>query len=143
MNDKKKVLFICTNNSARSQLAEGLLNALRGDRYAAFSAGTDPTRVNLYAVRVMGEIGIDITHQRSKSVDNFLGEKFDYVVTVCDRAKGTCPFFPGAKTYFHRSFEDPARKDLDERQSLQLFRKVRDDIREWLEKTFGGNDARR
>ena len=103
-----KVLFICTHNSSRSQIGEGLLRALYGDRYEAYSAGTNPTRVNPYAIRVMKEIGIDISSQSSKSVDEFLYKKFDYVVTVCNHAKEECPMFPGARKYLHQDFEDPS-----------------------------------
>ena len=105
---KQKVLFICTHNSARSQMAEGLLNALYGDRYEAYSAGTQPTEVNPYAIKVMAEMGIDISKHRSKSVEEFRGKKFDYVVTVCDHAKETCPFFPGGEKYLHQGFKDPS-----------------------------------
>ena len=94
---KKKVLFICTHNSARSQMAEGLMRTLYPDRYVVFSAGTEPRGVNPYAVKGMAEIGIDISLHRSKSLDEFLDMKFDYVVTVCDHAKQICPFFPGGK----------------------------------------------
>jgi len=91
--DRKKVLFLCTHNSARSQMAEGLLNALYGDRCIAYSAGTEPSNLNPYAVEVMSEIGIDISHHHSKSVEEFRNGDFDYVVTVCDSAKETCPIF--------------------------------------------------
>lgn len=97
--NKKKVLFICTHNNARSQMAEGLLRSLYGDIYDTYSAGIEPSVVRKEAIKVMKEIGIDISKQRSKSVDEFLGIGFDYVVTVCDYAKDTCPFFPGGKNY--------------------------------------------
>ncbi|MGQ9632324.1 MAG: arsenate reductase ArsC [bacterium] len=134
---KKKVLFICTQNSARSQMAEGLLRALYGDLYEAYSAGTQPSRVNPYAVRAMAEIGIDISEHRSKGVDEFLGQKFDYVITVCDRARETCPFFPGGGKYLHESFEDPAEFKGSEDEVLALFKRVRDEIKGWIERTFG------
>ena len=105
---KKKVLLICTHNSARSQMAEGLLNALYGNKYKAYSAGTKPSFVNPYAIEVMAEIGIDISKHRSKSIDEFQGITFDYVITVCDNAKATCPFSPGAGEYLHKSFDDPS-----------------------------------
>ncbi len=105
---KKKVLLICTHNSARSQMAEGLLNALYGNKYKAYSAGTKPSTVNPYAINAMAEIGIDISKNRSKSIDEFQGMKFDYVITVCDNAKETCPFFPGGEEYLHKSFDDPS-----------------------------------
>ena len=134
---KERVLFICTHNSARSQMAEGILRALYGDQYEVFSAGTQPTKVNPYAIKVMAEIGIDISHHRSKSVEEFYGMEFDYVVTVCDRAKETCPFFPGGKVYIHKGFEDPSEAEGEEDEIIAKFRKVRDEIREWIEETFG------
>lgn len=134
---KRKVLFICTHNSARSQMAEGLLRALYGDYYEAYSAGTQATRVNPYAIKVMAEIGIDISHQRSKSIEEFRSHKFDYVVTVCDHAKETCPFFPGANFYIHKGFKDPSEAVGDEESILKEFRKVRDEIKMWIEETFG------
>ncbi len=133
---KLKVLFICTHNSARSQMAEGLLNNLYGDRYEARSAGTEPTKVSPYAVRVMDELGIDISDHRSKKVDEFLGMDFDYVVTVCDHAQETCPFFPGAKECIHQGLENPSELSGSDEQILEGFRRARDEIREWIEKTF-------
>ena len=100
---KKKVLFICTHNSARSQMAEGILRTLYGDRYEAYSAGTQPTKVNPYAIKVMSEIGIDISNHRSKSAEEFRGKEFDYVVTVCDNVKEACPFFLAVKHTFIRA----------------------------------------
>ena len=138
---KKKVLFICTHNSVRSQMAEGILRALYGDRYEVYSAGTHPTGVNPYAVRVTAEIGVDISTHRSKSVEEFRGMRFDYVVTVCDNAKENCPFFPGAKVYLHRSFKDPSEAKGVEEEIMEVFRKVRDEIKNWIEKTFGTENA--
>lgn len=137
MNLKQKVLFICTHNSARSQMAEGLLRNLFGDRYEAFSAGTEPGGVNPYAVRVMQEIDVEISGHRSKSVDEFQGMEIDYVVTVCDHAKETCPVFPGGKTYLHKGFQDPSEAQGTEEERMQIFRQVRDEIKEWILKTFG------
>ena len=137
MSEKKRVLFICTHNSARSQMAEGLLKALYGDKYEVFSAGTHPTRVNPYAIEVMKEIGIDISNHYSKSVNEFLGMKIDYVVTVCDSAKEECPYFPGGKAYIHKSFEDPSSVVGTHEEKLEVFRKVRDEIKKWIEKTLG------
>ncbi|HAF70618.1 MAG: Arsenate reductase [Acetothermia bacterium 64_32] len=134
---KKKVLFICTHNSARSQMAEGLVNARYGDRFEAKSAGIKPTGVHPLAIKVMAELGIDISHQHSKSIEEFLGQEFDYVVTVCDHAKETCPFFPGAKEYLHAGFPDPAAAEGTEEERLAAFRRVRDGIARWLEETFG------
>ena len=133
----KKVLFICTHNSARSHMAEGFVNALYSDRYNAFSAGTEPSTVSPYAVRVMREIGIDISDHRSKSVDEFLDKDLDYVVTVCDHAKEACPFFPGGRKALHKGFPDPASVPGTEDEKLSLFRLVRDEIRDWVEKSFG------
>jgi arsenate reductase len=137
--NKKKVLFICTHNSARSQMAEGLLNALYGEFYQAYSAGSNPTEVSPYAIRVLKEIGIDISHHRSKSVNEFLGQEIDYVVTVCDRAQESCPFFPSAGVRLHQSFSDPANFTGGEEELLTKFRQTRDEIKNWLIKTFGTN----
>lgn len=134
--EKQKVLFICTHNSARSQMAEGILRAL-WDRYEAYSAGTQPSKVNPYAIKVMSEIGIDISNHRSKSIEEFRGMEFDCVVTVCDNAKETCPFFPGGKKYLHREFNDPAEFTGKEDEIIAMFRCVRDEIKRWIEKTFG------
>ena len=133
---KKKVLFICTHNSAGSQMAEGFLNALYGDRYEGFSAGIEPTQVNPYAVNVMAEIGIDISTHRSKSIEDFRGKNFNYVVTVCNHAKEACPFFPGEEI-FHKGFEDPSDFIGTEDEILKEVRRVRDEIKDWLEITFG------
>ena len=125
---KKRVLFLCTGNSCRSQMAEGTLRELAGDHFEAASAGTTPTRINPTAVRVMAEIGIDISQQRSKSVVEMMGEGFDYVVTVCDRAREACPVFPGRSTKLHWSFDDPASVEGREEERLEVFRRVRDEI---------------
>jgi arsenate reductase len=132
---KKRALFICTHNSARSQMAEGFLNALRGDRYEAYSAGIEPSRINPYAVKAMAEVGIDISTHRSKSIEEFRGESFDYVVTVCDHAKEACPFFPGERI-LHKDFEDPSEFKGTEDEILEKVRDVRDEIKDWIEKTF-------
>ena len=133
---KRSVLFVCTHNSARSQMAEGLLNALVGDRYEAASAGTSATRVRPEAIAVLAELGIDIAHHRSKTVEEFRGRLFDVVVTVCDNARETCPFFPG-KLVLHQSFLDPAAAAGSEEEVLEAFRKVRDQIASWIVATFG------
>jgi len=127
----EKVLFICTHNSARSQMAEGLVNHLLAGRYIAYSAGTEPTDVNSYAVQVMAEIGIDISSHRSKSIDEFREERFDYVITVCDHAKEVCPYFPGGEQ-IHKGFEDPSVSQGTDEEILSHFRKARDEIREWV-----------
>lgn len=133
---KRKVLFICTHNSCRSQMAEGLLRALYGDYYESYSAGLEATEVNPYAIKVMSEIGIDISNQRSKSINEFKGILFDYVVTVCDSAKERCPFFPG-KRVIHKSFVDPAEFIGSEEEKFSVFREVRDQIKDWIVETFG------
>jgi len=138
---KKRVIFICTHNSARSQMAEGILKFLYGDKYEVFSAGTNPKDVNPFAVEVMKEIGVDISKNRAKSVNEFLGEEFDFVVTVCDNAKENCPFFPGGKKYIHKSFEDPSQFKGDKEEILNFFRKVRDEIKDWIEKNFEREDV--
>jgi len=132
---KRKVLFLCTHNSARSQIAEGLLNTIYGRRYEAYSAGIEPSKVNPYAVEVMKELGIDISNNRSKSIEEFRDANFDYVVTVCDNAKEACPFFPGKKI-LHESFEDPAEFEGNIEETLAIFRKVRDEIKNWIQGTF-------
>ncbi|MBS7622305.1 arsenate reductase ArsC [Candidatus Bathyarchaeota archaeon] len=137
MHLKKRVLFICTHNSARSQMAEGLMNALYGDRYEAYSAGTEPTQVSPYATKVMAEAGIDISRHYSKSLEQFRGCNFDYVVTVCDRAKESCPFFPEAQNHLHVSFKDPSRLEGSEEEIIAEYRRLMSQIRNWLARTFG------
>ncbi len=121
-------------------MAGGLLNALYSNRYEAFSAGTKPTTVNPCAINAMAEIGIDISKNRSKGVDEFQGITFDYVVTVCDNTKAACPFFPGAEEYLHKSFDDPLAFNGTEDERLICFRRVRDEIKDWLIITFGKKD---
>jgi arsenate reductase len=133
---KKKVLFICTHNSARSQMAQGLLDHLYRDRYDAFSAGTEKSRVNPHAIAAMKNIGIDISHHRSKSIEEFRGQVFDIVVTVCDGARETCPFFPGKKV-LHKSFEDPSKTQGGSTHKMNVFERVRDEISDWIQGTFG------
>jgi arsenate reductase len=129
---KKRVLILCTGNSARSQMAEGLLRHDAGDRFEVASAGTHPSRVRPEAIAVMREIGIDISGQRSKSVDEFAARDFDYVLTVCDSARESCPIYPGHGRRIHHSFEDPAAVEGTAGERLAVFRKVRDDIRQYL-----------
>jgi arsenate reductase len=136
MADKKSVLILCTGNSARSQMAEGLLRHDAGDRYEVASAGTRPSRLRPEAVAVMAEIGIDISGHRSKSVDEFTGREFDAILTVCDNARETCPVFPGSGKRLHRSFEDPAAAEGGEQERLAAFRRVRDQIREYFRIDF-------
>ena len=133
---RKRILFICTHNSARSQMAEDLLNTLYGDHYIAHSAGTESSTVNPYAIRVMSELGIDISKHRSKSINEFMEQKFDLVITVCDHANETCPFFPGGLKRLHQSFEDPSDFEGTEEETLNVFRLVRDEIKNWIEETF-------
>ena len=128
MTDKKRVLILCTGNSARSQMAEGLLRHEAGDRFEVFSAGTKPSIVRPEAISVMNEIGIDISGHRSKSVDEFTGEQLDYVITVCDNAKESCPIFPGTTKRIHWPLEDPASVRGSEDERRTEFRKVRDQI---------------
>lgn len=130
--DKKRVLILCTRNSARSQMAEGLLRHDAGDRFAVESAGTKPGFVRPEAIAVMKEIGIDITPHRSKHVDEFTGRDFDYVLTVCDNAKESCPVFFAKAARLHRSFSDPAAVEGSEEKRLGAFRKVRDELRSYL-----------
>jgi arsenate reductase len=132
MADKKRVLILCTGNSARSQMAEGLLRHDAGDRFAVESAGTKPSTVRPEAIAVMKELGIDISGHRSKSVDEFVQQKFDYVLTVCDNAKESCPIFPGHATRRHRNFEDPAAAEGSEEERLAVFRRVRNELRSYL-----------
>ncbi|MCX7940423.1 MAG: arsenate reductase ArsC [Endomicrobia bacterium] len=135
---KKKVLFLCTHNSNRSQIAEALLNHLYPDEYEAYSAGTLPSKVNEYAVRVLKEINIDISKNRSKHVDEFKNDFFDYVVTVCDLARETCPFFPNAKEFIHKSFYDPSEYIGTDEEKLEKFRILREEIKEFIIQQFGG-----
>jgi len=138
---KKRVLFICTHNSARSQMAEAFLKTLFGERFDAYSAGTHPKGVHPHAIKVMREGGIDISTTRSKSIDEFCGMKFDYVITVCDIEKEACPFFPDGEKYIHKSFEDPSTCEGTDEGKMAIFRRVRDEIREWIENTFGKDGA--
>ena len=132
MADPKRVLILCTGNSARSQMAEGLLRQQGGDQFEVFSAGMEPSRVNPLAIEAMREIGIDISDHRSKSVDVFIGQEYDYVITVCDKAKESCPIFPGKAQRIHWSIDDPAAAEGDEAIRLAIFRRLRDEIRERL-----------
>jgi len=135
----EKILFVCTHNSARSQMAEAILRANYGYKYRAYSAGTEPTNINPYVKKVLIEIGIDISNQESKHVNLYLNTKFDLVVTVCDSAKEECPFFPGAKQYDHMGFRDPSKFTGTEEEILNSIRKVRDEIIEWVNQKFNPN----
>jgi arsenate reductase (thioredoxin) len=136
VDTKKTVLFICKHNSARSQMVEGLLKELYGQYYNVYSAGTNPGKVRPYAVQVMANRGINISKNRSKSLNEFKGVKFDYVVTVCDGEGDACPFFPGAKTYIHKSFKDPTLVKGDENEKIICFTQIRNQIEEWIKTTF-------
>ena len=138
MSDKKRVLILCTGNSARSQMAEGLLRHLAGDRFEVESAGVEPSHVRPQAIAAMREIGIDISGHRSKSVDEFSEREFDYVITVCDNALERCPVFPGKTERIHWSFDDPATAEGDEATVLAVFRRVRDEIEARLHEFIKG-----
>ncbi len=143
---KEKILFLCFHNSARSQMAEGLLKALYGKRYEVYSAGIEATQVDPRAVKVMQEIGIDISGQHSKRMDEYRGILFDLAVTVCDKAKEACPICgislkapataPAAKKAIHKTFNDPAIAEGSEDEQLSVFRQVRDEIRSWITENF-------
>ena len=130
--EKQRVLILCTGNSARSQMAEGLLRHDAGDRFDVESAGTKPGHVRPEAIAAMREIGIDISSHRSKHVDEFQSQSFEYVLTVCDNANETCPIYSGQTNRIHRSFEDPAAVQGTEEERLASFRRIRDQIREYL-----------
>ncbi|HYX50064.1 MAG TPA: arsenate reductase ArsC [Ktedonobacteraceae bacterium] len=130
---KRRVLFICTHNSARSQMAEGLLRHLGNERFEVFSAGTEATFVRPLAIKAMAELGIDISSQQSKTLDRYLGEPFDDVITVCDTAAEACPVFPSAARRRHWSFEDPSKATGSESEQLRVYRQVRDKIRSRIE----------
>ena len=132
MGSKKRVLILCTGNSARSQMAEGVLRHDAGDRFEVSSAGTKPSSVRPEAIAAMRELGIDISGHRSKSVDEFDGQRFDYVLTVCDNARESCPVFPGITAAIHHNFEDPATVQESDEGKLAAFRRVRDQLRTFL-----------
>jgi len=132
MSDKKRVLILCTGNSARSQMAEGLLRHDFGNRFEVESAGTKPGFVRPEAIAVMREVGIDISGHRSKHVEDFKEQQFDYIITVCDNARETCPVYFGKAGKLHHDFEDPAAFTGSEEQRLALFRRVRDELRSYL-----------
>jgi len=131
----KEILFICTHNSARSQIAEGLVNVLHSDKFRAFSAGTVKSKVNPFAIKALEDMGIDISRHRSKSIEEFRGRLFDIVVTVCDNAHETCPFFPGKKV-IHRDFKDPSDFIGSDAEKLAVFIKTRDEINLWIKENI-------
>jgi arsenate reductase len=132
MHHPIRVLFLCTGNSARSQMAEALLRSYGGTDFEVASAGTDPKGLNPLTIEVMAEAGIDVSKQQSKSLDRFLDQSFDYVITVCDRARDNCPTFPGDNERIHWSFDDPAAATGSHEQQLAVFRRVRNEISERL-----------
>ena len=134
MSKPIRVLILCTGNSARSQMAEGLLRHDGGNRFEAFSAGAQPGSVRPEAIEVMREIGIDISNQRSKSLEEYLDQEFDFVITVCDNAAANCPIFPGPAKRIHKGFEDPPGPGIgSDEDRLAIFRRVRDEIRNYLQ----------
>ena len=135
---KLKVLFLCTGNSCRSQMAEGFLRHWAGDRFEVASAGTHPSTLNPEAIAVMREVGIDISHHRSKEIGEFLSQHFNYVITVCDRAKESCPIFPGATYLHHWPLDDPAAVQGPPEQRRAIFRRVRDEIADRVRQFIDG-----
>ena len=136
-NEKMGVLFLCSHNSARSQMAEGLLREMGAGNFEAFSAGTEATQVRPLAIRAMAELGIDIAGYRSKVLTEYLKQPFDYVITVCDQANESCPFFPGATNRLHWSFPDPSKASGSEEEQLTVYREVRDAIAARISEQFG------
>ncbi|MHC4138758.1 MAG: arsenate reductase ArsC [Planctomycetota bacterium] len=130
VHNKQKVLFVCTGNSCRSQMAEGLLRHYGKDKFDVFSAGLKPSYVHPLAIKAMAESGIDITNQYSKTVNEFLGQDFSCIITVCDGAKELCPVFPGKHYALHWSIEDPASAEGTENERMKVFRRVRQNILE-------------
>lgn len=126
--EKKRVLILCTGNSARSQMAEGILRDIAGDRFDVESAGVEPSHVRPEAIEAMSDIGIDITSHRSKSVDEFTGDEFDHIITVCDNARESCPVFPGNAERIHWSFDDPAAVEGTREERVDAFRRIREEI---------------
>jgi len=141
MSEKTKVLFVCTHNSARSQMAEGFLRRLGGDAIEATSAGTEPGELHPLAVEVMAEEGIDISGQHAKSVDDFVQQRFDYVITVCDDANESCPIFPNALHRLHWSFPDPSMAGGTHEERLAVFRQVRDGVKARVERFAASTTA--
>ena len=142
MSNKNKVLILCTGNSARSQMAEGLMREMDGTTFEVASAGVSPTQVRSEAVEVMKEIGIDISQHFSKDVDRFVADNFDYVITVCDNANERCPVFPGHAKRIHWSFADPAQVEGDEATKLSAFRTIRDQIKARIETFIDSTSSR-
>lgn len=141
--DRRRVLFLCVHNSARSQMAEGMLRAWAGDSFEAHSAGNEATDVRPLAIRAMAELGIDIGTQRSKAVAEYAGQPFDFAITVCDDSREACPYFPGAARQVHWRFDDPSAAEGTEEERLAVFRRVRDemaeDVRGFIEEAGRGD----
>jgi len=140
MESKRKILFLCTGNSCRSQMAEAWTNCIKGDQFKAYSAGVAPKKIDPRAVKAMAEAGIDISTQESKDIDSLGSLEFDYVVTLCDNAKESCPFFPAKTKLIHRGFDDPpelAARAKDDEEAMEHYRRVRDEIRRFVEKLPG------
>jgi arsenate reductase len=133
---KKVILFVCTHNSARSQLAEAILRQKFEKYFQTFSAGTEPTTINPFVSQILTEMGIDTSNLKSKNVNEYIGLEIDLVVTVCDSAKESCPFFPGAKRYIHKSFKDPSNLMGTDDEVLEAVRQLRDEISDWIVKEF-------
>ena len=138
---KETVLFVCTHNSSRSQMAEGLLRAHYGDRYAVYSAGTQPSGVNPFAMAAMRDLAIDLADHRSEHIDQFADMPMDYVVTVCDSARESCPYLPAKQQNIHHSFEDPSAVNGTDAEKLAAFRRIRDEIKVWLDETFSASSV--
>jgi arsenate reductase len=137
MAEKTKILFLCTGNSCRSQMAEACMNKLRGDQFEAYSAGVEPKGIDQRAVKAMDEVGIDISGQKSKDIDSLGNLEFDYVVTLCNNAKESCPFFPAKTSLIHKGFDDPpklAEGSSSEEEAMAHYRRVRDEIRAFVER---------
>ena len=140
--EKTSVLFVCTHNSARSQMAEGLLRDKYGDRYDVYSAGTERTHVRPLAIDVMEEIGVNLSDHTSKTIEDLGDRTFDVVVTVCDAAREACPYLPAEKENLHRSFEDPSAAEGTEEERRAVFRRVRDKLATWIDDTFAPESAK-
>ena len=136
-DDRSSVLFVCTHNSSRSQMAEGLLRSYLGDRFLSRSAGTEPGGVNPFAIKAMEELGIDISGHTSDHVDQYANRTFDYVVTVCDHAREHCPYVPAKVKNFHHPFKDPSATTGSDEEKLEAFRRAREEIKQWILTTWG------
>ena len=136
MSEKRKLLFLCTGNSCRSQMAEGWTKHLKGDQFEAYSAGVEPRSIDPRAIKAMAEVGIDISSQKAKDVNAFGSMEFDYVITLCDNARESCPYFPAKTRLIHRGFDDPpklAEKAENEKEAMDHYRRVRDEIKAFVE----------